>query len=99
MIRKAIVSLLCLAVMTVSALAAGAAATVKAVDGDKVIVNVTGEKAAWLKKGAAVKVKGVAGKVAEMDGSTVTIKMSKPSDLKAGAELEVERARGGSQGC
>jgi hypothetical protein len=85
-------------VSSMPALAADVDAKVSKCDGNKITVTVA-EDVDWLKKGAPVKVKGVAGTVAEISGSTVVIKSKKAAECKAGENVNVVKGVKESQGC
>jgi len=53
---------------------------------------------AKLKKGASVKINGKAGKITAMEGKSITIKANKPSDLKVGEAVKVDKVND-MQGC
>jgi hypothetical protein len=82
----------------VAVFAAPVAGKVAAIDGRKVQITMTGDKEDWVKKGAAVKIKGGTGTITAVDGVKVTISTSKASDMKVGAEVTFDKGRAGS-GC
>lgn len=69
---------------------------VKSISEDKVIVEMSDAKN--LKKGSSVKVNGKAGKITAKDGTTITIKCDKTSELKAGESVKVDKVND-MQGC
>lgn len=84
----------------VSVFAAGLSAKVAAVDGDKVSLTLEGEKADWIKKGAAVVLKsGVKGKIVEVTDGKVVVTTGKAAELKAGDALSLEKGKAALQGC
>jgi len=88
---------LLLALTLFSATAAFAAeGKVKSVSDDKIAVEMS--DAAKLKKGASVKINGKAGKITAMEGKSITIKANKPSDLKVGETVKVDKVND-MQGC
>lgn len=88
---------LLLALTFFSATAAFAAeGTVKSVNDDKIAVEMS--DTAKLKKGSSVKINGKAGKITAMDGKNITIKANKPTDLKAGETVKVDKVND-MQGC
>ena len=98
MFKKFVLTLVALAFAATTALAAPISAKVTAADAEKFTVTLSAEKPAWLKVGAAVKVKGLGpGKVATVDGSTVTITSKKAGEAKVGADVSIDK--GGMQGC
>jgi len=69
---------------------------VKSVSEDKIMVEMS--DAAKLKKGVSVKVNGKAGRITAMEGKIITIKSSKPSELKTGETVKVDKVND-MQGC
>lgn len=92
---KKIILFLALSLFAASA-AIAAEGKVKSVSDDKVVVEMS--DTAKLKKGASVKINGKAGKITTMDGTTITIKANKPSELKAGEAVKVDKVND-MQGC
>ena len=72
---------------------------VKGIDGTKVQIELTGEKAAWLKKGAPVKCKGGVGRVVEIKDDAVTINSKNASKLKVGDAIELDKGPADLAGC
>jgi len=81
------------------ALAAPMAGKVTAIDGKKVQVELTGEKAAWLKKGAPVKWKGGVGRVVEVKDALLTINSKNAGKLKVGDAIELDKGPADLTGC
>jgi hypothetical protein len=96
-IKRLSVAFVLLAFAAVAVFAAPIAGKVAAIDGKKVQITLTGEKEAWVKKNAAVKIKGGPGTITEVVGTKVTISTSKASELKVGDEVTFEKR--GSSGC
>jgi hypothetical protein len=72
---------------------------VASIEGVKVQITVDGEKPAWVKKGAGVKVKGGQGKVIDVAATTVTINTRKAPEMKVGEELTLEKGPAAPAGC
>lgn len=76
--------------------------TIKSINGIKVEIAVDGEKPAWVKKGAGIKlpeVKGGVGKIVEVTGASVTFNTKKASELKVGARVNLEKGPAAPAGC
>lgn len=76
--------------------ACAAEGKVKSVSDDNITVEMS--DAAKLKKGASVKINGKTGKITSRDGSTITIKPGKPTGLKSGEIVVVDKVND-MQGC
>lgn len=99
--KKSMITFMAVAFAIVSsmpALAADVDGKVSKCEGDKITVTIA-EDAKWVKKGAPVKVKDVAGTVSEVSGSTVVIKLKKAAECKAGEDVNVVKGVKESQGC
>jgi hypothetical protein len=81
------------------ALAAPTKGKVTSVDGKTVQVELVGEKAPWMKKGAPVKWKGGVGRITEIQDKTFTMNSKSAAKLKAGDELELDKGPADLQGC
>ena len=81
------------------ALAAPMKGKVTAIDGKKVQIELAGEKAAWLKKGAPVKFKGGVGRVVEIKDAALTINSKNASKLKVGDAIELDKGPADLAGC
>lgn len=81
------------------ALAAPMAGKVTAIDGKKVQVELVGEKADWMKKGAPVKFKGGVGRITEITDNKVTMNSKKADVLKVGDEIELDKGPATLEGC
>lgn len=98
MFKKIVLTFVALAFTVSAALAAPVTAKVTAADAEKVTVTLQADKPAWMKVGAAVKIKGLGpGKVETIDGATVTIKAKKAGEAKVGQDLSIDK--GGMAGC
>ena len=73
------------------ALAAPMKGKVTSIDGKKVQIELVGEKAAWVKKGAPVKWKGGVGRVTEIKDAVLTMNSKNAAKLKVGDEVELEK--------
>jgi hypothetical protein len=87
----------------VAAAASAAAATVKgkvaSIDGNKVQVTLTGEKADWVKKGAGVKIGEIKGRITDITATTLTFTTKKASELKVGEEVTLAKGPAAMTGC
>ena len=99
MFKRFVLALVILAFAAGTAMAAPLTAKVATVDTKSVVVTLDADKApAWVKKGAAIKIKGLgAAKITEVSGKSVTISTSKASEVKVGDAISFDKA--GSVGC
>jgi|WetSurMetagenome_2_1015567.scaffolds.fasta_scaffold135339_2 hypothetical protein len=99
MIKRLALALIILAFTVGTALAAPLTAKIATVDTKSIVVTLDAEKApAWVKKGAAIKLKGLgAAKVTEVSGKSVTIATPKASETKVGDSISFDKA--GTVGC
>lgn len=98
MFKKLVLTLVAFAFTVTAALAAPVTAKVTAADDAKITVTLQADKPAWMKVGAAVKIKGLGpGKVETIEGTTVVIKAKKAGDAKVGQDLSIDK--GGMAGC
>jgi predicted secreted protein len=81
------------------ALAAPVKAKVASIDGKKVQVELVGEKADWMKKGAPVKFKGGVGRITDITDNKVTMNSKKADILKVGDEIELDKGPATLEGC
>jgi hypothetical protein len=81
------------------ALAAPVKGKVTSIDGKKVQIELVGEKADWMKKGASVKFKGGVGRIVDISDTGITMNSKKASDLKVGDEIEIDKGPAMLQGC
>ena len=92
---KKIIIMLALSLFAATAAFAAEGKVVSVADG-AAVVEMGAD--AGLKKGAAVKLNGKAGKVTAVDGTKVTIKARVADELKAGDTVRVDKAAS-MQGC
>jgi hypothetical protein len=99
MIKRLALAFIVLVFTVGTALAAPVTAKITTVDTKSLVVTLDADKApAWVKKGAAIKVKGLgAAKITEVSGKAVTIATPKASDAKAGDSISFDKA--GTVGC
>jgi outer membrane lipoprotein-sorting protein len=91
-----------LAFVSTTAWAASATAVqgkVASIDGKKVEVTVTGEKADWVKKGAGVKFKGATGRIVEVTATGLVFTSQKASVLTVGEDVTLEKGPAVMAGC
>jgi predicted secreted protein len=81
------------------ALAAPVKGKIASIDGKKVQVELVGEKADWMKKGAAVKFKGGVGRIVDIKDNTITMNSKKAAELKVGDEIELDKGPAMLEGC
>ncbi len=79
--------------------AANMTGKVTSIDGKKVQIELVGEKAAWVKKGANLKFKGGVGRIVEISGTTLTFNSKSSDKLKVGDEIVVEKGPSNMAGC
>jgi hypothetical protein len=101
MIKRLLVVVAAFAVTVSLALAATVPVKVKvtAIDGKKVTVELVGETADWVKKGAPVKFKGGVGRIREIVDKTITMNSRKADVLKVGDEIEIDKGPATLEGC
>lgn len=99
MLKRFLMVLLITAVGATLALAEPMKGKVVAIDANKVQVELVGEKAPWLKKGAPVKFKGGVGRILEIKDNVLTMNSKKASELKVGDEIELDKGPASLQGC
>jgi ABC-type transporter Mla subunit MlaD len=98
MFKKLVLTAVAVALATTTVLAAPVAAKVATVEGETVTATLQADRPAWMKAGAAVRIKGLgAGKVTGVEGTTVTITTKKAGDAKVGQDLSIDK--GGMTGC
>ena len=76
--------------------------TIKSITGVKVEMTVEGEKPAWVKKGAGIKlpdIKGGVGKIVDVTATSVVFNTKKASELKVGAKVNLEKGPPAPAGC
>jgi ABC-type transporter Mla subunit MlaD len=99
MLKRFLVALVVVVVGAALALAAPMTGKVTAIDGKKVQVELTGEKATWLKKGAPVKFKGGVGRVVEVKDAIVTFNSKNAAKLTVGDAIELDKGPATLEGC
>lgn len=76
--------------------------TIKSINGIRVEMAVEGEKPAWVKKGAGIKLpdlKGGVGKIVDVTATSVVFNTKKASELKVGAKVNLEKGPPAPAGC
>jgi hypothetical protein len=76
--------------------------TILSIEGIRVEIAVEGEKPAWVKKGAGIKladVKGGLGKIVDVSAASVTFNTKKASELKVGEKVTVAKGKVVPAGC
>lgn len=99
MIKRLPAAVAVVALSAALALAAPMSGKVTAIDGKKVQIELTGEKATWLKKGAPVKFKGGVGRVVEVKDALLTINSKNASKLTVGDAIEIDKGPATLEGC
>ena len=99
MIKRFLSALAVVVLGATLALAAPMKGKVTSIDGKKVQVELVGEKAAWLKKGAPVKWKGGVARVTEIKDAVLTMNSKNAAKLKVGDEIELDKGPADLQGC
>jgi len=99
MIKRGLVALAALALGAPLALAAPMKGKVTAIDGKKVQIELVGEKATWLKKGAPVKFQGGVGRVSEIKDAVLTMTSKNAAKLKVGDAIELDKGPADLAGC
>jgi preprotein translocase subunit YajC len=99
MMKRLLIAVAVIALGAALALAAPMTGKITAIDGKKVQIELVGEKAAWLKKGAPVKFKGGVGRVVEIKDAALTINSKNASKLKVGDEIELDKGPATLEGC
>lgn len=99
MLKRFLVALAVVTLGAAVALAEPMKGKVTAIDGKKVQIELTGEKAAWLKKGAPVKFKGGVGRVVEIKDAALTINSKNAAKLTVGDEIELDKGPATLEGC
>jgi hypothetical protein len=99
MMKRVLAVLAVLVLGATLALAAPMKGKVTSVDGKKVTIELVGEKAPWLKKGAPVKFQGGVGRVVEIKDAVVTMNSKNAAKLKAGDAIELDKGPDDLSGC
>ena len=99
MIKRFVAALAVVVLGAAVALAVPVKAKVTAIDGKKVSIELVGEKADWMKKGAPVKFKGGVGRITDITDNKVTMNSKKADVLKVGDEIELDKGPATLEGC
>jgi preprotein translocase subunit YajC len=99
MMKRVLAVLAALVLGATLALAAPMKGKVTAVAEKKVTIELAGEKAPWLKKGASVKFQGGVGRVVEIKDAVLTINTKNAAKLKAGDAIELDKGPADLAGC
>jgi len=99
MIKRVLAVLAVFALGAALALAAPVKGKVTSIDGKKVLVELVGEKADWMKKGAPVKFKGGVGRITDITDNKVTMNSKKADVLKVGDEIDLDKGPATLEGC
>jgi opacity protein-like surface antigen len=101
MIKRFLTALAVVVLGAAVALAAAAPVKVKvaSIEGKKVQMELVGEKADWMKKGAPVKFKGGVGRITDVVENTVTMNSKNASKLTVGGEIELDKGPATLEGC
>lgn len=102
MIKRFLAALAVLVLGAAFALAAPAAPVkgkVTSIDGKKVQVELVGEKADWMKKGAPVKFKGGVGRIVDITDNKITMNSRKADVLKVGDAIDLDKGPATLEGC
>lgn len=76
--------------------------TITSISGIKVEIAVEGEKPAWVKKGAGIKltdIKGGVGKIVDISPTTLAFNTKKASELKVGDKVTLQKGPAAPAGC
>ena len=92
MIKRFVVAVAAVVLSATLAFAAPVKAKVTSIEGKKVQVELVGEKADWMKKGAPVKFKGGVGRIIDITDNKVTMNSKKADDAQGRGR---DRARQG----
>jgi predicted secreted protein len=99
MIKRVLAVVAAVALTATLAFAAPVKVKVASIEGKKVQVELVGEKADWMKKGAPVKFKGGVGRITDITDNKVTINSRKADVLKVGDEIEIDKGPAALEGC
>lgn len=84
------------AAMAMAAAPRGAVVSVKE---NVIVIKIEGEKAAWIKKGATVKINNkINGKITEATDAIISVTSKKAGELKAGEAITIDKSLAAS-GC
>jgi hypothetical protein len=99
MIKRLLASLGVVVLGAALALAAPVKGKVTSIDGKKVQIELVGEKATWMKKGAPVKFKGGVGRISEIKDAVLTMNSKNAAKLKVGDAIELDKGPADLSGC
>lgn len=101
MIKRFLAALAVVVLGAAVALAAVAPVKVKvaSIEGKKVQMELVGEKADWMKKGAPVKFKGGVGRISDITDNKVTMNSRNAAKLTVGDEIELDKGPATLEGC
>jgi ABC-type transporter Mla subunit MlaD len=99
MIKRFLAALAVVVLGAAVALAAPVKGKVTSIDGKKVQVELAGEKATWMKKGAPVKFQGGVGRITEIKDAVLTMNSKNASKLKVGDAIELDKGPADLAGC
>jgi len=99
MITRLLVALAAVALGATLVFAAPVKVKVASIEGKKVQVELVGEKADWMKKGAPVKFKGGVGRITDITANKVTMNTRKADVFKVGDEVEIDKGPATLEGC
>lgn len=99
MIRRYALTALFLAISATMAVATPVKAMVTSLQDKTIVLKIDGQKAAWIKKGAMVKInKKLSAKITEVTDTGVTVTSSQAGELKAGDAITFDKSLATS-GC
>jgi opacity protein-like surface antigen len=99
MIKRLLVAVAAVALVASVAFAAPVKVKVASIEGKKVQVELVGEKADWMKKGAPVKFKGGVGRITDITDNKITMNTRKADVLTVGDEIEIDKGPAALEGC
>jgi predicted secreted protein len=101
MIKRFLTALAVVVLGAAVALAAAAPVKVKvaSIEGKKVQMELVGEKADWMKKGAPVKFKGGVGRISDITDGKITMNSKNAAKLAVGDEIELDKGPATLEGC
>lgn len=99
MIKRTLTALAAVLLTASFAMAAPVKVKITAVEGRKVEMELVGEKADWMKKGAPVKFKGGVGRLSEVVEGKLKMNSKKAEALKVGDEIEIDKGPATLEGC
>jgi len=99
MIKRLLVAVAAVALTATLAFAAPVKVKVASIEGKKVQVELVGEKADWMKKGAPVKFKGGVGRITAITDNKVSLNSKNAAKLTVGDEIELDKGPATLEGC